>query len=98
MGSYTDVSVHEHFDATLTSLGVNTDENTWSSPTSTLPADQINAYFNDGIAANLGGFVWFDETVNPGGAPLTRLAATFIFTEAITVRLEVQTPSRGDLA
>ena len=66
-GNYTDVSVYEHFDATLTSLGVNSDVNTWSSPTSTLEADRINAYFNDGFAANLGGFVWYDETANPGG-------------------------------
>lgn len=66
-GNYTDVSVYEHFDLSNNSLGVNADVNTWSSPTSTLAADRINAYFNDNFAANLGGFVWYDETANPGG-------------------------------
>lgn len=66
-GNYTDVAVHEHFLTPLNSLGVNADENTWSSPTSTTAADQINAYPDDGFTANFGGFRFLDEATNPGG-------------------------------
>lgn len=64
-GNYTDVAVHEHFNSTLQSFGVNADENTWSSPSSTTAADEIDGYVSDGFVATFGGFRFFDETDNP---------------------------------
>lgn len=78
-GNYTDASVYEHFNQTLTSLGVNADVNTWSSPNSTLPADNINGYFDSTFAANFGGFAWYDESANPGGGSANSFGGDLYF-------------------